>query len=98
MSRWRLLRTQVLERQAKLGWAKGTTPESWCCVDCGVNTSPGSEQPSRRLISQSSEASTSALVSDATEEQRVNPKTPRPRRRIAGAVLNESQKANRSTK
>ena len=20
---------------------KGTIPESWCCVDCGVNTAPG---------------------------------------------------------
>ena len=20
---------------------KGTTPESWCCVDCGINTAPG---------------------------------------------------------
>jgi hypothetical protein len=42
--------------------------------------------------------STSALVSDATEGQRVNPETPRPRCRIAGAVVNESQKAHRSTK
>jgi hypothetical protein len=43
--------------------------------------------------------SPSALaVSDATEEQRVNPETPRPRCRIAGAVVNESQKAHRSTK
>ena len=42
--------------------------------------------------------STSALVSGATEEQRVNLETPRPRRRIAGAVANESQKAHRSTK
>ena len=41
--------------------------------------------------------STSAL-GDATEEQRVNPETPRPRCRIAGAVVNESQKAHRSTK
>jgi hypothetical protein len=41
--------------------------------------------------------STSAL-GDATEEQRVNPETPRPRCRIAGAVVSESQKANRSTK
>ncbi|MGO9055929.1 MAG: hypothetical protein ACLQU2_00860 [Candidatus Binataceae bacterium] len=41
--------------------------------------------------------STSALVSDATEEQRVNPETPRPRCRIAGAVANESLKAHRST-
>ena len=43
--------------------------------------------------------SPSALaVSDATEKQRVNPETPRPLCRIAGAVVNESQKANRSTK
>ena len=42
--------------------------------------------------------STSALVSDATEEQKVNPDTPLPRCRIAGAVVNESQKAHRSTK
>ena len=20
---------------------KGVTPESWCCVDCGINTAPG---------------------------------------------------------
>jgi hypothetical protein len=20
---------------------KGLTPESWCCVDCGINTAPG---------------------------------------------------------
>ena len=20
---------------------RGTTPESWCCVDCGINTAPG---------------------------------------------------------
>jgi hypothetical protein len=20
---------------------KGLTPESWCCVDCGINTFPG---------------------------------------------------------
>jgi hypothetical protein len=20
---------------------RGKTPESWCCVDCGVNTAPG---------------------------------------------------------
>jgi hypothetical protein len=23
------------------GWAKGATPENWCCVDCGTNTAPG---------------------------------------------------------
>ena len=23
------------------GWLKGTTPESWCCVDCSINTWPG---------------------------------------------------------
>ena len=43
--------------------------------------------------------SRSALaVSGATEEQRVNPETPPPLCRIAGAVVNESQKANRSPK
>ena len=20
---------------------RGTTPESWCCIDCGINTAPG---------------------------------------------------------
>jgi hypothetical protein len=23
------------------GWAKGGTPETWCCIDCGFNTAPG---------------------------------------------------------
>src|SRR5262249_55879031 len=23
--------------------ARGKVPESWCCVDCGVNTAPGSK-------------------------------------------------------
>jgi hypothetical protein len=25
------------------GWMKGAVPESWCCVDCGVNTAPGAK-------------------------------------------------------
>ena len=27
------------------GWMKGRTPETWLCVDCGINTAPG--MPSR---------------------------------------------------
>ena len=23
------------------GWLKGHSPESWNCIDCGVNTAPG---------------------------------------------------------
>jgi hypothetical protein len=41
VSKWRRLQERVPERQAKPGWAKDTTPESWCCVDCGVDTAPG---------------------------------------------------------
>jgi hypothetical protein len=25
----------------KPGWARGITPESWACIDCGINTAPG---------------------------------------------------------
>lgn len=24
------------------GWTKGATPETWYCIDCGVNTAPSS--------------------------------------------------------
>ena len=27
---------------------RGKTPESWCCVDCGVNTTPG--HPNRKEL------------------------------------------------
>jgi hypothetical protein len=35
MSKWRRLK-----RERPDGWTKGTTPEHWCCIDCGFNTAP----------------------------------------------------------
>ena len=39
-------RWTVLHHDPKRTSLKGITPESWLCVDCGVNTSPGS--PNRK--------------------------------------------------
>jgi hypothetical protein len=39
-------RWTVLDYNSDPNSARGKIPESWCCVDCGVNTAPG--MPNRR--------------------------------------------------
>jgi hypothetical protein len=51
---------------------KGKTPESWCCMDCGVNTAPG--HPNRKELE-------GLYIRSAVIKKLTGKETPSPRRR-----------------
>ena len=36
-----------LKKERPEGWTKGTAPETWCCIDCELNTNPGNPDAGR---------------------------------------------------